>query len=29
MTSSVMTGGGITHETKARTIGVMSEGGPA
>ena len=27
MTSSVMAGGGITHESKARTIGVMSEGG--
>ena len=25
MTCSVMTGGGITHETKARTVGVMSE----
>ena len=26
-TSNVMTGGGITHEPKARTIRVMSEGG--
>ena len=26
-TNSVMKGGGITHETKARTIGVISEGG--
>ena len=27
-TGSVMTIGRITHETKARAIGVMSEGGP-
>ena len=27
-TSNVMTGGGITHEPKARTIRVISKGGP-